>query len=138
MKRGVRRFLVSAAACLVLGLMLQAANLADLWLGFNPFGYTSANLIAQVLLIGWLSQAVFGLLYYAVVRSSRGEVVVWACLNLGLALALVGQPLMALTGSDLAGGLLAVGGVLQLAGGVVFVVDLVTALRKSPPLQRQR
>ena len=113
---------------MLLGLVLLAAQLTDMWLGFNPLIFTSTSVIAQVLLVGWLSQAVIGLLYGGMVASPRAATAAWGCFNLGLVAAIVGQPLLALTGSDLAGGLLAAGGVLQLAGGVLSLVDLAPVL----------
>jgi hypothetical protein len=41
------------------------------------------------------------LLYDRLVESPRLVTVVWACLNVGLVLTIVGQPWLALTGSDL-------------------------------------
>ncbi len=119
-----RIFLASAAVNLVLGLTLQAAHMADLWMGLNPLAYTSDRVIAQVLLVGWLSQAVIGLLYGSVIASPRTGLAAWVCLNLGLIMTVVGQPMLALTGSGLAGGSAVGGGLLQLAGGIFFVADL--------------
>jgi hypothetical protein len=115
-------------AYLLLGLVLSAAQQADMWLGFNPLIYTSTSVIVQVLLVGWLSQAVIGLLYGGTVASPRVATAAWGCFNLGLVAAIVGQPLLALTGSELAGGLLAAGGLLQLAGGVLSIADLAPVL----------
>jgi len=115
-------------AYLLLGLVLSAAQLTDMWLGFNPLIYTSTSVIVQVLLVGWLSQAVIGLLYGGTVSPPRAATAAWGCLNLGLVAAIVGQPLLALTGSDLAGGLLAAGGLLQLAGGILSITDLAPVL----------
>jgi len=124
-----RLFLVSAAAYLLLGLALQAGQLTDLWLGLNPLAYTATSVIAQVLLIGWLSQAAMGLLYGSVIVLQRAGMAAWGCLNLGLIATVAGQPLLALTGSGLAGGVLAIGGLLQLAGGALFAADLLEARR---------
>jgi hypothetical protein len=122
-------FLITAMVYLGLGLLLHAVAMFDVWLGFNPLAYTSVSSTMQTLLIGWLSQSVMGLLYDRLVKSPRLVAATWAVLNVGLVLCIVGQPVLALTGSDLVGGLVAMGGLLQAAGGVTFAVELVRAMR---------
>jgi hypothetical protein len=124
-----RLFLLSALAYLLLGLLLQAAQLTDLWLGLNPLAYTATNIVLQVLLVGWLTQAAIGLTYRVVITRPRAGAVAWACLNLGLIAALVGQPLLVLTGGGPTGALVMAAGLLQVAGGTAFAVDLLAALR---------
>ena len=63
MSKAARWFLITALVYLGLGLALNAAGLADVWLGFNPLAYTAVGSTLQALLVGWLSQAVMGLLY---------------------------------------------------------------------------
>jgi len=124
-----RLFLATALVYLGLGVILHAVAMFDVWLGFNPLAYTSVGSTVQTLLIGWLSQSLMGLLYDRLVKSPRLVAVVWACLNVGLVLTIGGQPALALTGSDLIGGLVAMGGLLQAAAGVTFAVEAARAVR---------
>ncbi|UCC86173.1 MAG: hypothetical protein JSV81_15110 [Anaerolineales bacterium] len=130
MSKSAQLFLVTALAYLGLGLILHAIAMFDIWLGFNPLAYTSVGATMQALLIGWLTQSVMALLYQLLVKSPRMVTMVWACLNVGLVLTIVGQPVLALTGNDLVGGLVAMGGLMQVAGGMTFAIELVQALRK--------
>ncbi len=130
MSKSAQLFLVTALAYLGLGLILYAIAMFDIWLGFNPLAYTSVGATMQALLIGWLTQSVMALLYQLLVNSPRMVTMVWACLNVGLVLTIVGQPVLALTGNDLVGGLVAMGGLMQVAGGMTFAIELVQALRK--------
>jgi hypothetical protein len=127
--RVAKLFLVTALIYLGLGLVLHAIAMFDVWLGFNPLAYTSVSSTMQVLLVGWLTQSAMGLLYDRLVKSARLVAVVWACLNVGLVLTIVGQPVLALTGNDLVGGLVAMGGLMQATGGVTFAIEIVRALR---------
>ncbi len=129
MSKAAGWFLTTALVYLVLGLALNAAALADVWLGFNPLAYTSVGSTLQALLVGWLSQAAMGLLYDRLVTSPRWASLTWACLNLGLALSILGQPVLAWTGAGLVGGLVAVGGLLEFAAGVTFAAEVWRALK---------
>jgi hypothetical protein len=44
-------------------------------------------------------------------------------------LAVVGQPVLVLTGNDLVGTLVAVGGLLQMAGGIMFIFEVMRAIK---------
>ncbi len=129
MSKAARRFLTTALAYLLLGLALNAAGLADVWLGFNPLAYTAVGATLQALLVGWLSQAAMGLLYDRLVTTPRHAAATWVCLNLGLALSILGQPVLAWTGVGLVGGLVAVGGLLEFAAGAIFAVEAWRALK---------
>jgi hypothetical protein len=83
----------------------------------------------QALLVGWLTQSVMALLYDRLVKPARLVAVVWACLNVGLALTILGQPVLAFTGNDWVGGLVAMGGLMQAAGGIMFAAEVVWAMR---------
>ena len=126
-----RLFLITALVYLGLGLGLHAMAMFDVWLGFNPLAYTSVSSTMQVLLIGWLSQSVMALLYDRLVKSPRLVTMTWACLNVGLVLTIVGQPALALTGSNVVGGLVAMGGLLQTAGGVTFVIEVARTVKRK-------
>ena len=129
MSKAARWFLTTALVYVGLWLALNAAALADVWLGFNPLAYTSVGSTLQALLVGWLSQAVMGLLYDRLVTSPRLASATWVCLNLGLGLTILGQPALAWTGAGLLGGLVAVGGLLEFAAGLIFAVEVWQALK---------
>lgn len=125
------RFLVAALVYLLLGLMVQTVHMADLTLGLSPLNHTTTSLVLQLLLVGWLTQAVVGMLYGGVIKSPRASTAVWWCLNLGLVAAIVGQPLLVLTGNRVGGALLLGGGLLQMAGGAAFAADVAATLRSA-------
>jgi hypothetical protein len=127
--RSARLFLFTALVYLGLGLVLYAVAMMDVWLGFNPLAYTSVGATMQALLVGWLTQSVMALLYDRLVKPARLVAVVWACLNVGLALTILGQPVLAFTGNDWVGGLVAMGGLMQAAGGIMFAAEVVWAMR---------
>jgi hypothetical protein len=127
--KSAQLFLVTALIYLGLGLVLQAVALFDVWLGFNPLAYTSVGSTIQTLLIGWLTQALMALIHEWLGKPVRRMAVVWSCLNVGLLLSIIGQPVVALTGNDIVGGLLAMGGLLQLAGGLLFAFEATRAAR---------
>ncbi len=130
MSKSAQLFLVTALVYLGLGLVLHAIAMFDVWLGFNPLAYTSVGATMQILLIGWLTQSAMALLYDQVVNSPRLVTMVWACLNVGLVLTIAGQPVLALTGNNLVGGLVAMGGLMQVAGGITFAVEVARAIRE--------
>lgn len=129
MSRYAQLFLVTALVYLGLGLALQAVALFDVWLGFNPLAYTSVGSTIQTLLIGWLTQSLMALIHEWLGKPLRLMLVVWSCLNVGLPLTIIGQPALALTGNDVVGGLVATGGLLQLAGGILFAFEATRAVR---------
>ncbi len=137
MSKAARLFIITALVYLGLGFVLHAVAMADAWLGFNPLAYTSVGSTMQTLLIGWLSQSVMGLLYDQLVKSPRRVAVTWACLNGGLALTILGQPALALTGNDFIGGLVALGGLLEAGGGITFAVEVLRAIRESRGADRK-
>jgi hypothetical protein len=131
MSKSAQLFLVTALVYLGLGLILHAIAMFDVWLGFSPLAYTSVGATMQALLIGWLSQSAMALLYDRLVKSPRLVTMAWACLNGGLVLTIAGQPMLALTGHDLVGGLVAMGGLMQAAGGLIFAVEVARAMREQ-------
>ena len=112
-----RKFLIAAMIYFLLGLLLQAVALLDVWLGFNPLAYTSVGATEQTILVGWLSQVALALAYDRWLPQPRRGQVVFVLFNLGLPLTILGQPMLAMFGSNWLGLLITVGGLLQLAGG---------------------
>jgi hypothetical protein len=129
MSKSAQLFLITALIYLVLSLALHVVVMFDVWLGFNPLAYTSVGSTLQTTLIGWLTQSVMAIVYDRLLRSPRLATIAWACLNVGLVLTIIGQPVLALTGHDLVGGLVAMGGLMQAAGGIAFAIEVARAIR---------
>jgi hypothetical protein len=146
-----RKFLVASLIYLILGLFSQAVAIFDVWLGFNPLAYTAVSTTEQILLVGWLTQLGLALIYdrwlsrlnLDVKSSSEGQeatastrrsdrgMVVFVLFNLGLLLAIIGQPGLAIFGGQGLGAVAALGGLLQLFAGIVFVLDVWHTLRRK-------
>jgi len=83
----------------------------------------------HLLVVGWLTQLIFGVATWMFPKFSRGQPrgpewllwTVYGLLNGGLLLRAVGEPLLAARPSGLAGSLLAISAVLQLAAGWIYV-----------------
>ena len=123
------RFAVSALVYLVLGLAVQAVHMADIWLGISPYVYTPVEAMRQMFFTGWLTQVAIAWLYGSVIKLPRASIAVWWCLNLGLSAMIAGQPLLVLTGVRLGGVMLVGGALLQLAGAIFLVAELVATSR---------
>jgi hypothetical protein len=124
----VSRWLIRAAmlylgAGLVLGAVMQTPFMAR-----TPLFYALWPTYVHLLIVGWLTQLIFGVAYWMFPRYSaeqpRGsERLGWATfalLNLGLLLRAIGEPWRALVGRDM---LLVGSALFQLLAGWIFVVN---------------
>jgi hypothetical protein len=153
----IRKFFIASLVYLVLGLLAQAVTVFDVWLGFNPLAYTAVAATEQMLLVGWLTQLGLALAYDrwllpaepgrrqgAVeppgeqrlnqspgLQSATSTLLIFLLFNIGLPLAIAGQPGLALFGGLWLGAAAALGGLLQLAAGLLFVYEAWRLLRKS-------
>lgn len=140
-----RKFLSTSLLYFGLGLLAQAVNIFDVWLGFNPLAYTAVTATMQLLLVGWLTQLGLALVYARWPRpvpqpeDSPGELpqekwpmVVFILFNLGLPLAILGQPGLMIFGGQWLGAVAAFGAVLQLFAGLLFIYDVWQRTLKSP------
>src|SRR5438093_958591 len=92
----------------------------------------------HVLLVGWLTQLIFGVAFwlfprYSAERPRGSERLGWlsfALLNLGLALRVVGEPWRSLTGSGLAGSLLVGSALAQWLAWLSLSVNIWPLLRE--------
>lgn len=83
------------------------------------------------LVLGWVTQLIMGVAFwmfpkYSQQQPRRSESMGWVsyyCLNLGLILRLVGEPLNAATQAAWAGWIMAIAAGLLLVGGTAFVVN---------------
>lgn len=130
----VKRFFIASLVYLALGLLAQAAAILDVWWGFNPLAYTTVAATEQLLLVGWLTQLGLALAYdrwlLPAGAGARVAMAVLVLFNLGLPLALAGQPGLALFGRPWLGAAAAAGAALQLVAGLLFVWEAWRALRK--------
>jgi hypothetical protein len=131
MPRLTRWYLKSALAyfiaALLVGLLLSARAVLPLPPGLGTLGPVYWHL----LMVGWVSQLIFGVVFWMFPKVSadrpRGsERLGWATfwlLNSGLVLRAVSEPWMALSAGPLPGALLAVSAGLQLLAGWGFVLN---------------
>lgn len=128
-----RKFLIASAVYFLLGLAAQAAITVDVWLGVNPLAYSAATATRQILLVGWLTQAVLALIYdrwLTAVPQKSGQLV-FVLLNVGLPLVVIGQPGVVIFGGPWIGAAAALGALLQLAAGIIFARALWNLLREK-------
>jgi hypothetical protein len=126
----VKKFLTAALIYLALGLLVQAVSVFDGWLGFNPLAYTAIAATQQLFLLGWLTQLGLALVYDRwLAPPPESATMVFVLFNIGLLLVLLGQPGLALLGGTWLGAAAAVGGLLQLIAGLLFVGHVWSALK---------
>ena len=112
-------------AALTVGVLLRLPTALAAWPALAVFGPTHLHL----LVVGWLTQVIFGVAYwmfprYSAERPRGSDRLGWAAflmLNAGLLLRVVGEPVHALGRG--AGGLLVASAVLQLLAGWAFVLN---------------
>lgn len=149
----VKKFLAAALIYLALGLLAQTVSVLDVWLGFNPLAYTAATATQQLFLLGWLTQLGMALVYDRWLqgleigdsgsiqnrkskientqRALRPKSFLWVFIlfNIGLPLVIAAQPGLALFGGAWLGPVAAIGALLQLIAGLLFVKQAWSALK---------
>jgi hypothetical protein len=133
MNAPARLFIKTALVYLVAGLFLGSLLSLDTWLGLSPVIYPWRQAFLHILLVGWCSQFMIGLAYWKLWAKAPGKTawLVYGGLNAGLILRLVAEPLYAFRGGELLGVLVALSGLLQLAGALIFVVTTWGQVRGS-------
>lgn len=143
-----KKFFIASLIYLILGLIAQAVAVFDVWLGFNPLAYTAVTATEQILLVGWLTQVALALIYDRWLlpvpepattaqnspfeaQDTKTGMIVLVLFNLGLPLVIAGQPGLAMLGGSWVGAVAALGGLLQLFGGLVFVYDVWKLARRK-------
>lgn len=127
----IKAALVYFVAALVLGILVQMGPARTL-----PVLQVAWPTYVHILVVGWLTQLIFGVAYWLFPRYSaeqpRGsDRLGWASfvlLNVGLALRVIGEPMVAL-GHD-AGALLVASAVAQLLAGLAFVANTWPRIRE--------
>ncbi len=128
-----RWFIKSGLIYFVLTLLL-AVILKVHPLGLLPQSFIPAltPVFYHTLTVGWITQIIFGVSIWMFPRYTReyprgNEQVGWAsfwCLNVGLLLRVVGEPLQTVSPSTITGIMLVVSAVLQWLGGVLYVLHI--------------
>lgn len=129
---GLTRWFIKASllffiASLVTGLVLAARPVLELPAWTASLG----PVYFHMFLVGWVTQLIFGVVYWMFPKLSmdrpRGSEtlgrVTFVCLNLGLVLRILGEPLVAQQPAGAFGWLLAASAVLQWLGGIGFVAN---------------
>lgn len=123
----IKAGLVYLALALMLGVLVAAQPLFQ----FSSFIAALRPLMLHLLIVGWISQLIIGVAYWMFPKQSkelpRGSVrlgwIVFICLNAGLILRSLGEPLLAMQPGSLAGALLAASAVLQVTAGWLFIAN---------------
>ena len=122
----IKTSFVYLALALLSGLLLAMQTT----LGLSALGALFPIYI-HLLVLGWLTQLVFGVVYwmfpkYSAARPRRSEALGWwtfGLLNVGLILRAIAEPVQALQPNPITGWSLIVSAVLQLLSGLAFVVN---------------
>lgn len=123
----IKTALIYLAAALVIGALLAAQPL------FGPSAAIAAlrPVFLHLLMVGWISQLIFGVAYWMFPKyrkdqprgSARLGWAVYILLNLGLVLRAVGEPLLILAPGSLVSAAVAAAAVLQVAAGWLFIAN---------------
>jgi hypothetical protein len=116
----IKTAMVYFSLALLLGIIMTVRTLA----GTFP-------VYIHLLVFGWLTQLIFGVIYWMFPKYSRQtprghELLAWityGALNLGLVLRVIAEPLHAAQGSQLSGSLLVLSAILQWLSGLTFVAN---------------
>lgn len=124
MNKPARYFIRTSLICLLVGLFMAGILSLDSWLGLSPVIYPWRQAFTYVLVIGWCTQFLFGLAYWKLWPKAPGGAAwtVYFCLNAGLVLRIVTEPIYAFRGGRLMGALVALAGLLPLVAALVFVL----------------
>ncbi len=124
----IKSALVYLVAALLVGAALTAQNVWDL----PPLISVLTPTFFHLLMIGWVTQLIFGIVYWMFPKYSKqsphGNKRLWLAtywlLNLGLILRVVNEPMLTLGFSGIENGLQTLAGVLQWLAGVLFVFNI--------------
>ena len=133
-----RWFVRTAIACFILALLMGVALMLRLVTNLPPAVAALQPVYFHLLMVGWVSQLIFGVVYwmfpkFSLDRPRGSEWLGWAAywlLNSGLVLRAIGEPLVAVRPEAGAGWLLAVSATLQLLAGWAFVANTWARVRE--------
>ncbi len=131
MPRVTRWFVRSAIVYLVAGLVMGVVSVASP-LGISIAEWVTFPIYVHLLVVGWVTQLIFGVAYWMFPRYSKEQVygnmrLAWATyimLNVGIVLRLFGEPARSSDPDTVWGWLLAASAVLQWLAGLSFVVGI--------------
>ncbi|MDX1614367.1 MAG: hypothetical protein R3300_08660 [Candidatus Promineifilaceae bacterium] len=123
----IKTALLYLAASLVVGVVLAGARLG----AWPAAGAGLSPVYFHLFMVGWVSQLIFGVIYWLFPRHSRQQPrgrselgwSVFGLLNAGLLLRAVAEPLNATSPRSMWGWLLVISAVLQWAAGLLFVIQ---------------
>jgi cbb3-type cytochrome oxidase subunit 1 len=126
-----RWFIKSSLIYLVAGLLTGAVLAIGALRDLPPFFYNLTPVYFHLFMVGWVAQLIFGVVYWLFPKYSRErprgyEGLAWVtfgCLNAGLILRVLAEPLNAQQPGVFWGWALAVSAVLQWVAGVCFVIN---------------
>ena len=132
-----RWFIKSGLLYFVAALLVGVALGAQGVLSLPPVVATLSPIYLHLLMVGWITQLIFGVAYWMFptyskehpYRSERLAMATFVLLNVGLILRAVAEPLHALQPQPAWGWLLAFSAVLQWLAGVGFVVNTWSRVR---------
>lgn len=125
-----RWFVKTALVYLVAALLAGAALAGGSYFHLPPAILAAAPAQMHLLVVGWLTQLIFGIAYWMFPSHSRElprgrndiAIAVYVLLNLGLVIRTVAEPWQAVHPGPAAGGWLVVSAVAQWLAGVGFVI----------------
>lgn len=123
----IKTALVYFVTALLIGLILAANALFTLPLvvaALNPIYF-------HLFMVGWITQLIIGVAYWMFPKFTREQPrgsgrlarITYFCLNVGLWLRLIGEPMLSLQTGKLWGWLVALSALLQWLAGLTFVVN---------------
>lgn len=119
--------LLYLVAALIAGILTAARLVLDL-----PTAFASLTPVYfHLLMVGWVTQAIFGVAYWMFPKFSREQPrrseiqarATFVLLNMGLILRVIGEPMQAFNAQSIWGWLLALSAVLQWLAGMLFVIN---------------
>ncbi|MCC6617290.1 MAG: hypothetical protein IT320_27705 [Anaerolineae bacterium] len=126
-----RYFIKASLIYLVSALLVGGAALARAPLGLPSWVGLLQPVYYHLLMVGWVTQMIFGVAYWMFPKFSKTEPrrsvplgwAIFITLNIGLLLRVVGEPLVTLNPASGLGWMLAVSAVLQWIAGFGFIVN---------------
>jgi len=126
-----RWFIKTSLVYFVAALVVGVAQAAQAPLGLAPELAGAGPVYVHLLVVGWITQMIFGVAYWMFPRYSRETprgsdrlaLAAYVCLNAGLLLRVIAEPASTLHPGAGFGRALGVSAVLQWLGGMAFVVN---------------
>jgi hypothetical protein len=126
-----RWFIKTSLVCFVAALLVGLARAAQAPLGLPARVAAVGPVYVHLLVVGWITQMIFGVAYWMFPKYSKEEprgsdrlaIASYALLNLGLLLRAFGEPAHMLHPAAGVGWTLALSAALQWLGGMAFVVN---------------